>query len=141
MKNRSNRLNATTDQMLIALHNEDGLTLDVVRAKIAPDKKSIYYEYTKLLLAGLVSNEGHTKPLVLHLTDRGKRLVEKMRILGGVHVARPRKSAATVPPKPDEWCRLRKSLSLIRRSLRNYRAYIWKWLSCWNALQSFRATP
>jgi len=30
------------NESLIALHNEDGLTLDVVRAKIAPDKKSIY---------------------------------------------------------------------------------------------------
>jgi len=64
--------------MLVVLHNEPFLTLDVIQQKVAPGK-NIYYHYKQLLAEGSVENEGHTKPLILRLTPAGCKRAEQIK--------------------------------------------------------------
>lgn len=100
MKNNHPRKKLTVteicDRILVVAHNQDGLTLDVVPGKVAPDK-SIYYPYQKLLRDGLISNEGHTRPLILHLTECGRKRAEKISAKGNGVAIQKKPSLVSLP--------------------------------------------
>jgi hypothetical protein len=88
--------------MLRVLDEESGLALNVTHGKVAPQKASIYSHYQKLLREKLVTNEGHTRPLILHITERGRRLVRPapLRISVPAKVAVPARSIVALPSVP-----------------------------------------
>jgi len=57
------------------LHNEPGLTLDVLKQKVAPERSSIYYYVQDLRREEMLTYEEHERPIRLFLTEGGKRAI------------------------------------------------------------------
>lgn len=68
MKNRNIK-----KTILTQLRNESGLTLDVLKQKVAPEMHSINYYVQLLKREGLVTYQEGERPIRLYLTERGER--------------------------------------------------------------------
>lgn len=80
------------------LRREPGLTLDVLRQKVAPDRKNIYYYVQGLRSDGVLVYQEKERPIRLYLTERPPEAPTALRLQTPPPVRPTCSRFQTVPP-------------------------------------------